>query len=146
MNGLNTQNKGGSCSCKSVFNIVYTGDGKVYGCGGQAAAEGGNYSLEAIVKLDNGSNYSLTWAGAPVSWGEVLVATKLNTVMHTQVNQNKTVTVKLAEAGVEFTAGQWGPQVTGGNGKYLSADGVYVPAARYSSSLKKSTERYFKQA
>ena len=103
------------------------------------AAEGGNYSLEAIVKLDNGSNYSLTWAGAPVSWGEVLVATKLNTVMHTQVNQNKTVTVKLAEAGVEFTAGQWGPQVTGGNGKYLSVDffsedeylaaGTYTPSA-----------------
>ena len=103
------------------------------------AAEGGNYSLEAIVKLDNGSNYSLTWAGAPVSWGEVLVATKLNTVMHTQVNQNKTITVKLAEAGVEFTAGQWGPQVTGGNGKYLSVDffsedeylaaGTYTPSA-----------------
>jgi len=102
------------------------------------AAEGGNYSLEAIVKLDNGSNYSLTWAGAPVSWGEVLVATKLNTVMHTQVNQNKTITVKLAEAGVEFTAGQWGPQVTGGNGKYLSVDfysedeylapGTYTPS------------------
>lgn len=103
------------------------------------AAEGGNYSLEAIVKLDNGSNYSLTWAGGPVSWGEVLVATKLNTVMHTQVNQNKTITVKLAEAGVEFTAGQWGPQVTGGNGKYLSVDffsedeylaaGTYTPSA-----------------
>lgn len=103
------------------------------------AAEGGNYSLEAIVKLDNGSNYSLTWAGAPVSWGEVLVATKLNTVMHTQVNKNKTITVKLAEAGVEFTAGQWGPQVTGGNGKYLSVDffsedeylaaGTYTPSA-----------------
>lgn len=103
------------------------------------AAEGGNYSLEAIVKLDNGSNYSLTWAGGPVSWGDVLVATKLNTVMHTQVNQNKTVTVKLAEAGVEFTAGQWGPQVTGGNGKYLSVDffsedeylaaGTYTPSA-----------------
>ena len=103
------------------------------------AAEGGSYSLEAIVKLDNGSNYSLTWAGAPVSWGEVLVATKLNTVMHTQVNQNNTITVKLAEAGVEFTAGQWGPQVTGGNGKYLSVDffsedeylaaGTYTPSA-----------------
>lgn len=103
------------------------------------AAEGGSYSLEAIVKLDNGSNYSLTWAGAPVSWGEVLVATKLNTVMHTQANQNKTVTVKLADAGVEFTSGQWGPQITGGKGNYLSVDfysedgylaaGTYVPAA-----------------
>ena len=103
------------------------------------AAEGGSYSLEAIVKLDNGSNYSLTWAGAPVSWGEVLVATKLNTVMHTQANQNKTVTVKLADAGVEFTAGQWGPQITGGKGNYLSVDfysedgylaaGTYAPAA-----------------
>ena len=91
------------------------------------------------MKLDNGSNYSLTWAGAPVSWGEVLVATKLNTVMHTQANQNKTVTVKLADSGVEFTAGQWGPQITGGKGNYLSVDfysedgylaaGTYAPAA-----------------
>ncbi len=103
------------------------------------AAEGGNYSLEAIVKLDNGSNYSLTWAGAPVSWGDVLVATKLNTVMHTQVNKNKTITVKLAEAGVEFTAGQWGPQVTGGNGKYLSVDffseDEYLAAGTYTPSV-----------
>ena len=101
--------------------------------------EGGNYTLEGIVKLDNGANYSLSWAGAPLTWGDVLVATKLNTVMHTQVNQNKTITVKLAEAGVEFTAGQWGPQVTGGNGKYLSVDffsedeylaaGTYTPSA-----------------
>lgn len=103
------------------------------------AAEGGSYSLEAIVKLDNGSNYSLTWAGAPLTWGDVLVATKLNTVMHTQANQNKTVTVKLADSGVEFTAGQWGPQITGGKGNYLSVDfysedgylaaGTYTPAA-----------------
>ena len=103
------------------------------------ANEGGNYTLEAIVKLDNGSNYSLTWAGAPVSWGDVLVATKLTTVMHTQVNQNKTITVKIAGEGVEFTAGQWGPQVTGGKGKYLSVDfysedeylapGTYTPSA-----------------
>ena len=103
------------------------------------ANEGGNYTLEAIVKLDNGANYSLTWAGGTVSWGDVLVATKLTTVMHTQVNQNKTITVKIAGEGVEFTAGQWGPQVTGGNGKYLSVDfysedeylapGTYTPAA-----------------
>ncbi|MBR4978105.1 MAG: hypothetical protein IKY95_04030 [Bacteroidales bacterium] len=103
------------------------------------AEESGSYSLEAIVKLDNGSNYSLTWAGGPVSWGEVLVATKLNTVMHTQVNQNKTITVKLAEAGVEFTAGQWGPQVTGGKGKYLSVDfyseDEYLAAGTYTPSV-----------
>ena len=102
------------------------------------ANEGGNYTLEAIVKLDNGANYSLTWAGGTVSWGDVLVATKLTTVMHTQVNQNKTITVKIAGEGVEFTAGQWGPQVTGGNGKYLSVDfysedeylapGTYTPS------------------
>ena len=103
------------------------------------AEDAGSYSLEAIVKLDNGANYSLSWAGAPVSWGEVLVATKLNTVMHTQVNQNKTITVKLAEAGVEFTAGQWGPQVTGGKGKYLSVDffseDEYLAAGTYTPSV-----------
>lgn len=103
------------------------------------AEDAGSYSLEAIVKLDNGANYSLSWAGGPVSWGEVLVATKLNTVMHTQVNQNKTITVKLAEAGVEFTAGQWGPQVTGGKGKYLSVDffseDEYLAAGTYTPSV-----------
>ena len=101
--------------------------------------EGGSYSLEGIVKLDNGANYSLSWAGAPLTWGDVLVATKLNTVMHTQVNQNKTITVKLAEAGVEFTAGQWGPQVTGGKGKYLSVDffseDEYLAAGTYTPSI-----------
>ena len=101
--------------------------------------EGGTYTLEGIVKLDNGANYSLSWAGAPLTWGDVLVATKLNTVMHTQVNQNKTITVKLAEAGVEFTAGQWGPQVTGGKGKYLSVDffseDEYLAAGTYTPSL-----------
>ena len=110
------------------------------------AEEGGSYSLEAIVKLDNGANYSLSWAGAPVSWGEVLVATKLTQVMHTQVNQNKTITVKLADAGIEFTAGQWGPQITGGKGHYLSVDfysedeylaaGTYTPAANPSAPKK----------
>ena len=103
------------------------------------AEDAGSYSLEAIVKLDNGANYSLSWAGGPISWGEVLVATKLNTVMHTQVNQNKTITVKLAEAGVEFTAGQWGPQVTGGKGKYLSVDffseDEYLAAGTYTPSV-----------
>ena len=101
--------------------------------------EGGNYSLEGIVKLDNGANYSLSWAGAPLTWGDVLVATKLNTVMHTQVNQNKTITVKLADAGVEFTAGQWGPQVTGGKGNYLSIDffseDEYLAAGTYTPSI-----------
>ena len=101
--------------------------------------EGGTYTLEGIVKLDNGANYSLSWAGAPLTWGDVLVATKLNTVMHTQVNQNKTITVKLAEAGVEFTAGQWGPQVTGGKGKYLSVDffseDEYLAAGTYTPSI-----------
>ena len=81
--------------------------------------EGGSYSLSGVVKVDNGNNYSIEWAGAPLTWGDVLVATKLNTVMHTQANQNKTVTVKLADSGVEFTAGQWGPQITGGKGNYL---------------------------
>ena len=103
------------------------------------ANEGGNYTLEAIVKLDNGSNYSLTWAGGPVSWGDVLVATKLTTVMHTQVNSNKTITVKIAGEGVEFTAGQWGPQVTGGKGKYLSVDfyseDEYLAAGTYTPSV-----------
>ena len=103
------------------------------------AEEGGSYSLEAIVKLDNGANYSLSWAGAPVSWGEVLVATKLTQVMHTQVNQNKTITVKLADAGVEFTASQYGPQVTGGKGKYLSVDffseDEYLAAGTYTPSV-----------
>lgn len=101
--------------------------------------EGGSYSLEGIVKLDNGANYSLSWAGAPLTWGDVLVATKLNTVMHTQVNQNKTITVKLADAGVEFTAGQWGPQVTGGKGNYLSIDffseDEYLAAGTYTPSI-----------
>ena len=101
--------------------------------------EGGTYTLSGVVKVDNGNNYSIEWAGAPLTWGDVLVATKLNTVMHTQANQNKTVTVKLADSGVEFTAGQWGPQITGGKGNYLSVDfysedgylaaGTYVPAA-----------------
>ena len=110
------------------------------------AEDAGSYSLEAIVKLDNGANYSLSWAGAPVSWGEVLVATKLTQVMHTQVNQNKTITVKLADAGIEFTAGQWGPQITGGKGHYLSVDfysedeylaaGTYTPAANPSAPKK----------
>ena len=101
--------------------------------------EGGSYTLSGVVKVDNGNNYSIEWAGAPLTWGDVLVATKLNTVMHTQANQNKTVTVKLADSGVEFTAGQWGPQITGGKGNYLSVDfysedgyltaGTYAPAA-----------------
>ena len=101
--------------------------------------EGGSYSLSGVVKVDNGNNYSIEWAGAPLTWGDVLVATQLNTVMHTQANQNKTLTVKLAGEGVEFTAGQWGPQITGGKGNYLSVDfysedgylapGSYAPAA-----------------
>lgn len=101
--------------------------------------EGGSYSLSGVVKVDNGNNYSIEWAGAPLTWGEVLVATKLNTVMHTQANQNQTITVKVAGAGVEFTAGQNGPQVTGGKGNYLAVDfysedgylaaGTYTPAA-----------------
>ena len=105
----------------------------------KVALEGGSYSLSGVVKVDNGNNYSIEWAGAPLTWGDVLVATKLNTVMHTQANQNKTVTVKLADSGVEFTAGQWGPQITGGKGNYLSVDfysedgylaaGTYAPAA-----------------
>ena len=101
--------------------------------------EGGSYSLSGVVKVDNGNNYSIEWAGAPLTWGEVLVVTKLNTVMQTQVNQNQTITVKVADAGVEFTASQYGPQVTGGKGNYLAVDfysedgylaaGTYTPAA-----------------
>jgi len=105
----------------------------------KVANEGGNYSLEAIVRLDNGANYSLSWAGSSVSWGDVLVATKLNTVMHTQVNQNKTITVKLADSNVEFTPGQWGPTVTGGKGHYLSVDffseDEYLAAGTYTPSV-----------
>ena len=105
----------------------------------KVALEGGSYSLSGVVKVDNGNNYSIEWAGAPLTWGDVLVATQLNTVMHTQVNQNKTITVKLADSGVEFTASQYGPQVTGGKGHYLSVDffsedeylaaGTYTPSA-----------------
>lgn len=101
--------------------------------------EGGSYSLSGVVKVDNGNNYSIEWAGAPLTWGEVLVVTKLNTVMQTQVNQNQTITVKVADAGVEFTASQYGLQVTGGKGNYLAVDfysedgylaaGTYTPAA-----------------
>ena len=102
------------------------------------AAEGGNYSLEAIVKLDNGSNYSLTWAGGPVSWGEVLVATKLTKVLAIQENQNKTVKIQLAEETVNMVQEGWTTTYSG-NGHYLSvefftedgylAPGSYTPSA-----------------
>ena len=104
--------------------------------------EAGVYSLTGVIKIDNGNNYSLSWAGSALTWGEVLVATKLNTVVSAQSNVSsgtKTVTVNLSDGKWSSSMDQTTWQTTyEGNGYYLAADfysedgylapGTYTPS------------------
>ena len=103
--------------------------------------EGETYTFSAIVKLDNGQNYSLKFTGASMTWTGFPELQKLSVVTTAQANQNKTVTVKLSDGkwGVEYLeANNWQPSYTG-KGHYLAADfysedgylnpGTYKPSA-----------------
>lgn len=107
----------------------------------EVALEGTTYTFEAIVKLDNGQNYSLNFAGAELAWSGFPELQNLTEVTAAQANQNKTVTVKLSDGkwGVEYLEENgWQPSYTG-KGHYLAADfysedgylnpGVYKPSA-----------------
>ena len=107
----------------------------------EIALEGSTYTFEAIVKLDNGQNYSLNFAGAELAWSGFPELQNLTEVTAAQANQNKTVTVKLSDGkwGVEYLEENgWQPSYTG-KGHYLAADfysedgylnpGVYKPSA-----------------
>ena len=105
--------------------------------------EAGSYSLSGVVKLDNGDNYSIEWAGSALSWGDVLVATKLTTVVSAQsnvANGTKTVTVNLSDGKWSSTTDQTTWQTTyEGNGYYLAADFYsedgYLAAGTYTPSV-----------
>lgn len=107
----------------------------------EVALEGSTYTFEAIVKLDNGQNYSLEFSGAELAWSGFPELQKLTVVTAAQANQNKTVTVKLSDGkwGVEYLEeNNWQPSYTG-KGYYLAADfysedgylnpGTYKPSA-----------------
>ena len=141
-----------SAAYASAGNFITGAEGTKLTLGGEThivtagtitvANDGANYSLEGIVKVDSGANYSLTWAGGPISWGEVLVATKLTTVLAAQsnvANGTNSVTVNLSDGKFTKTQDQTTWQtVYEGAGYYLAADfysedgylaaGIYTPS------------------
>lgn len=103
----------------------------------------GNYTINAIVKLNNGENYSVSFAGKPMTWEGLPIMKKLNTVLSAQsnlANGTKSVTLNLSDGNftAEYDAVTYQTTYTG-TGNYLAVDiysedgylaaGTYKPSA-----------------
>ena len=107
------------------------------------ALEGETYTFSAIVKLDNGQNYSLKFTGAPMTWSGFPELKVLNTVVSAQSNVSngtKSITLNLSDGKftTEFDMTTY-QTVYKGKGNYLAIDiysedgylaaGTYKPCA-----------------
>lgn len=103
----------------------------------------GNYTIDAIVKLNNGENYSVSFTGKPMTWEGLPVMKKLNKVISAQsnlANGIKSVTLNLSDGNftAEYDAATNQTTYTG-TGNYLAVDlysedgylaaGTYTPSA-----------------
>ena len=103
----------------------------------------GNYTIDAIVKLNNGENYSVSFTGKPMTWEGLPIMKKLNKVISAQsnlANGTKSVTLNLSDGNftAEYDAATNQTTYTG-TGNYLAVDlysedgylaaGTYTPSA-----------------
>lgn len=104
----------------------------------------GTYTLNGIVKLNNGENYSVSWTGSGLAWNDLPQLKTLNTVLSAQsnlANGVKSVTLNLSDGNftseLDMTTYQ---TVYKGAGNYLAIDlysedgylaaGTYKPSAQ----------------
>ena len=107
-------------------------------------AQDGNYSINGIVKISNGENYSISWTGSGLAWNNLPVLKQLNTVMSAQsnvANGTKSITLNLSDGNFtsETDMTTW-QTVYKGAGNYLAIDlysedgyltaGTYKPSAQ----------------
>lgn len=107
------------------------------------AVNDATYTIEGIVKLSNGENYSISWTGTGLAWNDLPQLKVLNTVMSAQsnlANGQKSITLNLSDGNftseMDMTTYQ---NVYKGAGNYLAIDlysedgylaaGTYTPSA-----------------
>ncbi len=107
------------------------------------AVKDATYTIEGILKLSNGENYSISWTGTGLAWNDLPQLKVLNTVMSAQsnlANGQKSITLNLSDGNftseMDMTTYQ---TVYKGAGNYLAIDlysedgylaaGTYTPSA-----------------
>lgn len=107
------------------------------------AVKDATYTIEGILKLSNGENYSISWTGTGLAWNDLPQLKVLNTVMSAQSNLasgQKSITLNLSDGNftseMDMTTYQ---TVYKGAGNYLAIDlysedgylaaGTYTPSA-----------------
>lgn len=107
------------------------------------AVKDATYTIEGILKLSNGENYSISWTGTGLAWNNLPQLKVLNTVMSAQsnlANGQKSITLNLSDGNftseMDMTTYQ---TVYKGAGNYLAIDlysedgylaaGTYTPSA-----------------
>lgn len=107
------------------------------------AVNDATYTIEGIVKLSNGENYSISWTGTGLAWNDLPQLKVLNTVMSAQsnlANGVKSITLNLSDGNftseMDMTTYQ---TIYKGAGNYLAIDlysedgylaaGTYAPSA-----------------
>lgn len=107
------------------------------------AVNDATYTIEGIVKLSNGENYSISWTGTGLAWNDLPQLKVLNTVMSAQsnlANGQKSITLNLSDGNftseMDMTTYQ---TIYKGAGNYLAIDlysedgylaaGTYTPSA-----------------
>ena len=107
------------------------------------AVNDATYTIEGILKLSNGENYSISWTGTGLAWNNLPQLKVLNTVMSAQsnlANGQKSITLNLSDGNftseMDMTTYQ---TVYKGAGNYLAIDlysedgylaaGTYTPSA-----------------
>lgn len=107
------------------------------------AVNDATYTIEGIVKLSNGENYSISWTGTGLAWNGLPQLKVLNTVMSAQsnlANGQKSITLNLSDGNftseMDMTTYQ---TIYKGAGNYLAIDlysedgylaaGTYTPSA-----------------
>ncbi len=106
------------------------------------AVKDATYTIEGIVKLNNGDNYRISWTGTGLAWNDLPQLKQLNTVMSVQsnlANGQKSITLNLSDGNftseMDMTTYQ---TVYKGAGNYLAIDlyseDGYLAAGTYSPS------------
>ena len=107
------------------------------------AVQDEKYNIEGILKLSNGDNYRVKWAGEGLAWNNLPQLKKLNTVMSAQsnlANGQKSITLNLSDGNFTSEMDMTTYQTTyKGAGNYLAIDlysedgylaaGTYTPSA-----------------
>lgn len=107
------------------------------------AVNDATYTIEGIVKLSNGENYSISWTGTGLAWNGLPQLKVLNTVMSAQsnlANGQKSITLNLSDGNFTSETDMTTYQtIYKGAGNYLAIDlysedgylaaGTYTPSA-----------------